>query len=362
VSHSRDRDAALDRLLRRTQASGAELSVTEVCPDPELLAAWADGGLGAEARASVEGHLASCARCQAVAGTMARTESIAAWAAPERRSRWRWQTWAVPLSAAATIAMLVVLDRRTQPSLPQSRADGPQVAETRRNAPAIGPAEADLKDEAATLARERQARTAEPADARKPSGGGARTGNERSQGNRAADALGAVTPSTPPSAAPPASTTQPAPRQLEQKAAAAQARAEESDRLTLGFTGPVVEIRSPNASVRWRAAGASVRRSIDAGASWTPVPTGLAVEIAAGAAPGASTCWLVGRGGVVLLSTDGATWQRTSSPATTDLSAVRATDARNATVTTTDGREFVTTDGGRTWVRRDLQEIPTAPF
>jgi photosystem II stability/assembly factor-like uncharacterized protein len=33
----------------------------------------------------------------------------------------------------------------------------------------------------------------------------------------------------------------------------------------------------------------------------------------------------------------------------TDLSGVRASDARTATVSTIDGRTFATTDGGQTW-------------
>jgi photosystem II stability/assembly factor-like uncharacterized protein len=41
----------------------------------------------------------------------------------------------------------------------------------------------------------------------------------------------------------------------------------------------------------------------------------------------------------------------------TDLSAVTATDAATATVTTADGREFNTTDAGKTWIRRLLQDF-----
>ncbi|HZL96665.1 MAG TPA: YCF48-related protein, partial [Vicinamibacterales bacterium] len=70
------------------------------------------------------------------------------------------------------------------------------------------------------------------------------------------------------------------------------------------------------------------------------------------AAPSPTTCWIVGRGGVVLLTTDGQKWESLRFPDPTDLSAVRATDARTATVTTIDGREYSTTDGGNTWIRR----------
>ena len=362
MSQSRNRDAAVDRWLRRQPAPAAKLSPTDACLDPELIAAWADGGLGAEARVSVEEHLSSCARCQAIAGTMARTESIAEWATPERQSQWKWLTWAVPLTAAATIAMLIVLDRRTQWAGP-ARTDTPQMAESRRSdPPVIGPERNDLKDQSTSAtARDREARTAAPADARQSSDELARRENEKLQGNRAADSLSTRSRSAPPGAQPPAAVPQ-SPKPPEQNAAAAQARAEEADRFMRKLDAPVIEIRSPNSSVRWRAAGMTVERSIDAGTTWTPAPTGLTTAITAGAAPGESTCWLAGRGGVVLLSIDGATWQRVSSPTTTDLSAIRATDARNATITTADGGEFTTTDGGRSWVRRDLQENPTAPF
>jgi len=81
------------------------------------------------------------------------------------------------------------------------------------------------------------------------------------------------------------------------------------------------------------------------------VPTGIAAVLTAGAAPTTTVCWVVGRGGVVLLTTDGRTWRRVAFPEMTDLSAVRATDARTASVSTADGRIFSTSDGGATWDR-----------
>jgi photosystem II stability/assembly factor-like uncharacterized protein len=61
---------------------------------------------------------------------------------------------------------------------------------------------------------------------------------------------------------------------------------------------------------------------------------------------------VAGRAGVVLLSTDGRRFSRVPFPETMDLSAVRATDARSASVSTTDGRTFSTIDGGVTWTSR----------
>jgi photosystem II stability/assembly factor-like uncharacterized protein len=111
------------------------------------------------------------------------------------------------------------------------------------------------------------------------------------------------------------------------------------------------EIVSPDPSVRWRIAGSVVERSTDGGAAWEAVPTGVAAELRAGAAPSTTVCWVVGRGGIVLLSTDGRAWRRVAFPEITDLSAVRATDARTASVTTADGRMFTTSDGGLSWGR-----------
>ena len=106
--------------------------------------------------------------------------------------------------------------------------------------------------------------------------------------------------------------------------------------------------------VRWRLRGSStaaVERSNDGGTTWLPVPIPVTPVLAGGSAPTSNVCWLVGRAGTVLLSTDGTVFRQVTKPVEADLASVRATDARSATVRTTDGRTFVTTDGGVTWVR-----------
>jgi len=117
------------------------------------------------------------------------------------------------------------------------------------------------------------------------------------------------------------------------------------------------EIQSPDPNFRWRiVAPAGVQRSTDGGLTWAvvdPFPAttraNAAVALTAGSSPSRDTCWMVGRLGLVLLSIDGATWQRRAFPEQVDLTGVRASDARRASVTTTDGRQFVTADGGATW-------------
>ena len=90
--------------------------------------------------------------------------------------------------------------------------------------------------------------------------------------------------------------------------------------------------------------------------------TGTKAELIAGSSPARDVCWIVGRGGLVLLSTNGLTWQAAAVPEPIDLVAVSATDAKTATITTSDGRRFSTTDGGATWFSPLLQESPVAPF
>ena len=109
------------------------------------------------------------------------------------------------------------------------------------------------------------------------------------------------------------------------------------------------EIASPDPSIRWRLTGTRVERTSDGGASWALVPTGATEPLAAGSAPTATVCWLVGRGGAVFITTDGRQWARIAFPEAVDSVAIRATDARSASVTTADGRTFRTTDGGVTW-------------
>ncbi len=92
-----------------------------------------------------------------------------------------------------------------------------------------------------------------------------------------------------------------------------------------------------------------VEYSEDAGATWEATPTGVGTDLMAGASPSGTVCWVVGRAGIVLLTTDGRQWQRLMFPLAVDLAAIQATDARTATVTAMDGRRFTTVDGGTTW-------------
>jgi hypothetical protein len=114
------------------------------------------------------------------------------------------------------------------------------------------------------------------------------------------------------------------------------------------------DIAVPESSTRWRVVdGRTIQRSLDAGVTWANHHTGENdLTLTAGAAPSSNVCWLVGRSGTILLTTDGRAWRRLKFIETADLTAVTSPDARTARVTTADGRQFGTTDGGRTWTRR----------
>jgi Photosynthesis system II assembly factor YCF48 len=109
-------------------------------------------------------------------------------------------------------------------------------------------------------------------------------------------------------------------------------------------------VRSPDPQVLWRiSSGRYVERSVNGGATWRVQWTNADASVVAGSAPSADTCWLVGRGGIVLRTTDANKWQTITPPADADFASVAAVDASSATVTTTDGHQFKTSDGGKHW-------------
>ncbi len=75
----------------------------------------------------------------------------------------------------------------------------------------------------------------------------------------------------------------------------------------------------------------------------------MSTDLVAGAAPSSSVCWVVGRAGTIIRTTDGEHWSVVASPTAEDLVTVSSGGASDATVTTSTAKSFVTTDGGATW-------------
>ena len=104
--------------------------------------------------------------------------------------------------------------------------------------------------------------------------------------------------------------------------------------------------------VRWRIlAGTRVERTQDGGANWSAatIEPELKTRLVGGTATSQTNCWIIGREGVVLVTTDGRTFRRVSLPEAVQLASIIAQDHLRATVTAIDGRTFTTIDGGLTW-------------
>lgn len=103
-------------------------------------------------------------------------------------------------------------------------------------------------------------------------------------------------------------------------------------------------------ATRWRVLpDGRIERSTSGGSSWEPTGSATFPGLIAGAAPSNTVCWIVGRSGLVLRTTDGLTFSRVPFPEAADLLTITAVDARQATVTTATGNTYTTTDGGVSW-------------
>ncbi len=364
-------------------------ATSSACIDAETLAAWADGGLTKDEAAAVEVHLADCERCTSMLATFARTIPPA----PATESLWqRWHLrWLVPIATAATVVSLYVLIPRQQPArIATSGAAAPSTEALPEPAPP--PAE-PLKS---ATRQEVQTR-----DAKEQDTGPWLEATRRSQEKPAdeklekrADAAANVaqpgslneTVAVPPTAAlapalereeskladaqkserfsPPVAAAAPAPASPPAPAAAAPAEparsAVSNDNLararaplasTVSGT-TMFEVVSPNPMTRWRVAGAGqVERSTNGGSQWERATLPESATLTGGSSPSPSICWLVGRSGVIYVTTDGLRFARVPFTDRTDFVSIQAIDARRATVVTTGGLTMRTEDRGANWVR-----------
>ena len=379
---------SFDDLLRATLKAPVP-EPPDGCLDAGVLAGWFEGTLDPAERAAAEAHAAGCSRCQAVLAAMIRIE-------PPMESRPWWRSpafgWLVPLTvAAAALVVYVRMERDPRtlevamapavapapipPASGQSAAAEP-AAKAERDAFVPSPA---APSRASTRAAAKETDRFEPLAKSQEKLQGQPTMTEApaapspAEVQQLRDRLASVDETTPQKAAsaPPAApaappmTTQPGlvvtatPPATEERAradAAARKNVAESvianvaSGAAAGFRQAQVVVQTADGSTRWRSVTpGSVQRSIDAGATWETQSTGVAAIVSSGAAPSKSICWLVGKGGVVLLSPDGRAWRQVPFPEAVDLVSVAATDASSAAVTTVNGRTFTTVDGGKSW-------------
>ena len=379
------------RLLRETLCTRLTPASSSGCIDTETLAAWSDDTLSAREREAAESHAAGCARCQALLAAMARTTPPA-----PRRAWWRSPAvgWLIPLTAAAVAVAVWINLPAARLGTPAARAPhaadaAPPIAGSAARSAAQTPAATSARPSAddraaesktaaratvpppppAAVAPQREARADErhaaaAADASRRAFRRATPAEVAPMDARdTAPATSSAKPVPAPSAPPQSAAAQAAPGS---NAAAAPIAAPKPSLRSSGLSDRAAsrvraetlakaslipsEIVSPNVKVRWRILTAgSVARSIDGGMTWQMQSTGVPATLTVGTAPSPTICWLVGPGGIIVLSTDGRTWQRVPFPDAIDVTSIRASDEVNATVTTADGRTFITTDGGKTW-------------
>jgi hypothetical protein len=273
------------------------------CPDAEMLAAWSDGGLRSDERLRLEEHAATCARCQAQLAALARTAAVAGHDVA-REKRVRLWPWLVPAAGAvAAVAVWVIVQpppRTSEPEQPARQVQARDEADTPAAAPAAPPPVEEKRFESPQTSAPQANRALE----------------------RSVDALAKRERSD--RGAPPAAVSESAPMSATAAARAADATG----------VGNLVVRRSPEGQVTWEG------------------HQGIYQQLIAGASPSPSVIWLVGKGGLILRSTDGGSWHRLPFPESIDLTGVDATSATSATVTSADARVFTTADGGATWHRK----------
>lgn len=336
TNHKQDRDAIIDRLLAGAMPRGSA-EASAACLDTDTLAAWADDALTATERAAAETHAADCARCQAMLSAMVKSAPAPDAAVPAMSSSFRWRLpsirWLIPTAAvAAAVLVWMMAPAPTGPAVARP------ASELAKAAPAQTPADAVVPSTALDRSARRDRQSVAQPDELKA--------DKKNVATPHADALADA-----PSREARLEKTQSAEAAAPATAAAAPPRAVASAR-AFASGAPETVIVSSNPASRWRILqGGAVQRSSDGGATWQMQDSGVSDTLSAGASPSPSVCWLVGPGGIVLLSTDGRSWKQLAFPEAVPLVAVRATDDKAASVTTADGREFVTDDGGLTWRR-----------
>ncbi|MFN7914288.1 MAG: hypothetical protein U0Q55_03040 [Vicinamibacterales bacterium] len=388
------RDRQLEQWLEAQGGRTASAPNAGACLDAERAAAWLDGQLGPEELLTAQTHAAGCGQCQLLLRMLMEAELAAEVPAPatgaDRLQHGRatvgwwqgWQAWGAPLVAAAAVVLAVGLWLRvptpSSTAVSTGRAAVDAVAGTAQQAAAPPLQGADANTQA-------QARPDGPAAANAPARSAVAEAPPLATGatakQAAAEQRATVDAPTPPSenriiggvvgsvsggivagfagaAEQPASAAAPAPpppppapaAAPPAPAAAVAAGAALRERAAADASPvPSFDVRAGAGKDRWRVAGSRVQRSRDEGTTWADVPAPAGTSLLAASAPASGVCWLVGRGGVVLVFAEPQGVTRVPFPENVDLVGVTATSAREARVDAADGRRFVTRDTGITW-------------
>ena len=383
-------DDSFDRLLRQRLSRDA----TEgVCPDPSLLAAFADGALSQDERRDLQAHASACARCSAELTLLATTADVPGpQPAPSAGRRfpvpWRW---AVPLATAVLVFVVWTETERREPQnepttakpAASAPAGGESVAQRSvpdgltAPPPPVEPSKAAPAGDRGLAKREQPAPVAEPGRAQgyEPSStdddtvGGTLEESER-QSKAAAATPPAGQPDAQPRAPAPLASTDaarerrseapaeedraPVPAAPEESAANAEtvqleaAQDPAAHELRRDAVPDLVMVEAPD-GVRVRVSAAGIERSTDGGTTWQREREAPPAAIRLGVCLNAAACWLGGDAGLILRREPSGRWVESRLPVRATVIRLDAQDAARATATLASGRRFATADGGRTW-------------
>jgi hypothetical protein len=125
--------------------------------------------------------------------------------------------------------------------------------------------------------------------------------------------------------------------------------ASQSSRDVLPGYGVIIDGPDP---VSWRVwPGGKIEYSFNNNHTWETQKSGVTTDLTGGSAPSAKVCWVVGKAGTILLTTDrGKHWKQVVSPTKEDLAGAFGEDGKRASVWTASHKQsFATNDGGLTW-------------
>jgi hypothetical protein len=137
---AREDEKAMAGLLRRSlaQDTGAVAGPgsDEICPEPEVLAAYFDHALDAQEIARYDLHFSRCSHCREQLAAMARAGGVGDTGAAEKKNAgaWAWLTgagWLMP-AAAALVALLAITGIALRMRKPAAPAN--EIAMSRRDA------------------------------------------------------------------------------------------------------------------------------------------------------------------------------------------------------------------------------------
>ena len=331
------------------------------CPEPGVLAAFHERTLEADETQRWLGHVADCARCQALLAALGRAEpdSVVPQTDGSTVPWWRWRVLA-PLATVSIVVLAVwvgdpgstregrvAVEQRQDPppTLRERAAAEPESTESRPVPETIGVPVAVPESTIAAVTRTNAAPSREVATVPRAEAAAATPAAPAPLARSAAS-----TSAPPPTATGNAVGRPDAPGLRRTALASDAARRLESAQFADVAAPDALLVVSPDPSIRWRVVpGGAVERSDDRGATWR-VQVTPGAQVIAGSAPSARVAWLVGENGLVLRTTDGERWERTTAPTATHLTDIDALDQLDATVWTADDRRFRTVDGGARWV------------